>query len=110
MARVRLVKEPSDLPRVPVPRIARLFEGRCVSAPRGGEQIGGRQDVLLEQTGELVPGCLTVERLDGVPDVDLVLQQPSVVACRSTLGATSLTRTLHARALRPPIASDPQMP
>ena len=39
--------------------------------------VGGDQDVQAELTRQLVAGRVTVERLDGVADVGLVLEQPA---------------------------------
>jgi hypothetical protein len=50
---------------------------------RGGNQIDGNENVLLEQGGELVTGALAVEPRDGSPDVFLILEQ----AGRRGLGA-----------------------
>jgi hypothetical protein len=50
-----------------------LLEGGRVPGLRRAEQVGGRQDVLLEKGRELVAGRSAVEGLDGVSDVHLVL-------------------------------------
>ena len=76
LVRVRVVQEPRDVARVRVPILGRLVERRLVAALGGVEQLCGRQDVLREQVGELVPRGLAVEGLDRVADVHLVLQQP----------------------------------
>lgn len=57
-------------------RTLTVFTPGRIACDRGAAQRGGAGDVVLQERGELVPGGVAVERLDGVADVDLVLEEP----------------------------------
>ncbi len=68
-------QERRDVVRVAPPARLRVGELGLVAGLGGRDHVGSDQDVLAQLGGQLVPGRLAVERLDGVADVRLVLQQ-----------------------------------
>jgi hypothetical protein len=85
VARVRRMKEVGDLARVPVPGDAVPFHRGLVAGLCAGEQVGGDDDVLLEQRGQLLARGAAVERLDRVADVaaGFAAAASSSPACRA---------------------------
>jgi hypothetical protein len=68
------VEEFCDVIRVNVPTLTRIFQCGCVTAFCRLEYFCGNQNMLGEQRGQLFAGFLAVKRLNGIANVNLVLQ------------------------------------
>lgn len=69
-------QEGRDRVGVGVPFFARRVELGGVAALGGLDDVRGNEDMVAEQSGQLLSGIFPVEGLDGVADIVLVLQQP----------------------------------
>ena len=70
------MEEGGDVVGVCLPAGLVLGDSRRVARPRRRDQVGGDQDVVAQEPRQLVARRVPVERLDGVADVDLVLEKP----------------------------------